>query len=53
MQAEILQQPVGERGSLFKVVSAKTAALFSAAAHSGAVLSGQGDDFVSGHARLW
>src|ERR1700754_3521929 len=28
-----------------KVVSARTAALFSAAAHSGALLSGQGEDF--------
>src|ERR1700750_1045281 len=29
-----------------KVVSAKTAALFSAAAESGAVLTGKGDDFI-------
>jgi octaprenyl-diphosphate synthase len=32
----------------FSVVSAKTAALFAAAAHSGALLTGQSDDFVSG-----
>src|SRR5882724_8132859 len=31
-----------------KVVSAKTAALFSAAAHAGALLSDQGPEFVSG-----
>ena len=36
-----------------KVVSAKTAALFAAAAEGGAVLSGQGRDFVAAHARLW
>lgn len=30
------------------VVSAKTAALFAAAAHSGALLTGQSDEFVSG-----
>jgi octaprenyl-diphosphate synthase len=38
---------VGEDHYL-KVVSAKTAALFSAAAESGALLSGQSEDFVSG-----
>ncbi|HEU0163054.1 MAG TPA: polyprenyl synthetase family protein [Rhizomicrobium sp.] len=32
----------------FKVVSAKTAALFAAAAHSGALLSGKDDGYVSG-----
>ena len=31
-----------------KVVSAKTAALFAAAAESGAVLTGKGEDFVAG-----
>ncbi|HWA68936.1 MAG TPA: polyprenyl synthetase family protein [Rhizomicrobium sp.] len=30
------------------VISAKTAALFAAAAHSGALLTGQNDDFVAG-----
>jgi octaprenyl-diphosphate synthase len=35
-------------GHYLDVVSAKTAALFAAAAESGALLSGQGRDFVSG-----
>jgi octaprenyl-diphosphate synthase len=35
-------------GHYLEVVSAKTAALFAAAAESGALLSGQGEDYVSG-----